>query len=60
MVLTLFFPIFPFDAPENIKNLWFSVFKEIKRENWEEKGQQGILQLTCKTYSFSAFLRTIS
>ena len=28
--LTLFFPIFPFDPPENIR--------DIKMENWEEKG----------------------
>ena len=31
--------MFPFDPPENIRNLWFSdVFRGIKREHWEEKG----------------------
>ena len=39
LLLTLFSPIFPFDSPENIKNQRFSdVFKEIKKEHWEEKG----------------------
>ena len=34
-VLTLIFPMFPFDPPENP---WFSdVFRGIKREHWEEK-----------------------
>ena len=54
LTLTLFFPMFPFDPPENIRKplsfltrvhirgkkcSWFSdVFREIKREHWEEKG----------------------
>ena len=36
--LTLYFPMFPFDPPENIRNQRFSdVFRRIKREHWEVK-----------------------
>lgn len=44
--LTLFFPTYPFDPPENVKkslvkqekNLWFCEdFRGIQMENWEEK-----------------------
>ena len=34
-----FFPMFPFDLPENIINLWFyDVFRGIKREHWGKNG----------------------
>ena len=37
LMLTLFFPILPFDAPE--ENVWFpDVFRGIKRKYWEENG----------------------
>ena len=43
--LALLFPVFPFDPPlETSENLWFSVFRVIKRENWEEMGKRESLQ----------------
>ena len=39
--LTHFFPMFPFDPPENIRKslvCFPDAFCRIKRENWEEKG----------------------
>ena len=40
-LLTLLFPMFPFDPPENIRKplvLVFDVFRRLKREHWKEKG----------------------
>ena len=37
--LTLFFPMFPFDPPENIRKPGFLMFSGgSKREHWQEKG----------------------
>ena len=39
--LTIFFPMFPFDPAENIRNrfnVFFNVLSGLKREHWEEKG----------------------
>ena len=37
--MTLFFPMFPFDPPENIRTKRFpDVFRGIKTKHWEGKG----------------------
>ena len=42
MSLNLFFPIFLFDLPENIrKPSFFGVFRGIKRDYWEKRVKGG-------------------
>ena len=36
--LTLYFPMFPLDPPENIRKPSENVFRGIKSEHWEVKG----------------------
>ena len=45
-VMTLFFPMFPFDPPENIRTKCFpDVFRGIKTKHWEGKGWWVLLYL---------------
>ena len=37
-ILTVFFPMLPFDPHENRKQRFSDVFRTIKRDHWEEKG----------------------
>ena len=47
IILTFFFPVFPFDPPENIR--FSDVFRGIKREHWEKKelnSEKGQMEIT--------------
>ena len=47
LFLTLFFPIFPFDPPENIRKPNFSdVFRGIKKDHWKENAWTQFLSKT--------------
>ena len=53
LTLTIFYPIFSFDPPANIRNLWFfDVFRGIKKEHWEEKDQHLFIGNFQNIYSF--------